>query len=531
MIESYLIAVDSGTTGTKCAIFNNEGQIIAKAFEQSKLYYPKPNWVEQNPDEMYQSAINTIREATQKAHINKSKIRAICFDGQMAGICGIDKNWNPVMPYDSWLDGRCKLYTDLMRRRGEELIIEKTGTPPTTFSHGPKILWWKNERPEIFKNIFKFIVPTGYIAGKMAGLKGKDAFIDYTYLNFTGYSDLKKATWSPQLCDLFEVPIGKFPKIVKPWEVIGELIAKSADECGLVKGIPIVAGAGDHPAGALGAGIIEPHMVFDIAGTASVISNCVDTYVPDIKQKTLMYIKSVIPGLWHFVGYINGGGLCLQWFRDEFAKEEIARAKQEGIDAFNILDELAVEVPAGSDSMIFIPHLRGRVCPNNADIRGTWLGFSWSHKKSHFYRSILESVAYDYYYLLLMQEELLGNIKFKEARVIGGGAKSQLWNQIKSDVLNLPYVQVNQEETALLGSAIIGGYGVGIFNDISKTVRRLTKPVARIIPRLDYHEYYKNYAEFYKNLLETLEGNFSTLTKLSNIPKPTNKIKFIRRNL
>ena len=183
MTQTYLIGVDLGTTGTKSAIFDTQGNPVAEAYEESKLRYPKPGWVEQDPDEIYGSAVRTIRACVEKSGVRPGDIAAIAFDGQMAGIGSVDSNWDAPTQYDSWLDTRCDPYIVKMKQH-QELIIQKTGGPPT-YSHGPKILWWMYERPDAFARIAKFVVPGGFVAGRMAGLGSDDAFIDYTYLHFS----------------------------------------------------------------------------------------------------------------------------------------------------------------------------------------------------------------------------------------------------------------------------------------------------------------------------------------------------------
>ncbi len=517
MAKTYLIGVDLGTMGTKAAIFDTEGNLVALAFEESKLLYPKPGWVEQEPEDFYLSSLRTIKECLEKSGINPRGVAAIAFDGQMAGIGSVDETWDTPTVYDSWLDTRCKPYIDRMKG-DQDLIIAKTGGPPT-YSHGPKILWWKEERPEVFRKIAKFVVPGGYVAGRMAGLKGEEAFIDYTYIHFSCLSDTQNAAWDRELCDLFEVPMEKLPRIVKPWEVVGKLTPKAARDCGLPSGIPIAAGCGDQAAGMLGAAMVEAGMVFDVAGTASVFSICIDRYTPDLEHKTLFTARLVPEDLWYALAYINGGGLNLRWFRDQLAKEEKAKAERDGKNVYAMLDAAAASVPPGSDSLLFLPHLGGRVTPSDPDLRGLWLGFTWSHRKEHLYRSLLEGVAYEYAYYLDIEKSLLPDLEFKEARVIGGGSKSDFWNQIKADVLDIPYVQLNRQEYAVLGSAIVAGHAVGIFDDLKTTAKGLVEPISRLEPRSEHHAYYRPLVDLYISLFDTLRAAYQDLASLPAPPE------------
>jgi xylulokinase len=517
-MKCYLIGVDLGTTGTKAAIFDADGNLLASAYEESRLHYPQPGWVEQDPEDFYGSAVRTIRECIESSGIDPSDVAAIAFDGQMAGIGTIDEEWGTPTVYDSWLDARCKPYIEQMRSF-EEAIIRRTGGPPT-YSHGPKILWWMHERPQVFRKIHKFVVPGGYVAGRMAGLKGDDAFIDYTYIHFSCLSDTVKTAWDEDLCQEFGILLEKLPRIVPPWEVIGQLTRAAARDCGLKAGTPIAAGAGDQAAGMLGAAMVEPGLVFDVAGTASVFAICVDQFVPDVEHKTLFTARLVLEDLWYALAYINGGGLNLRWFRDELANEIKEEAQAKGENVYALLDRLATEVPPGSDGLLFLPHLQGRVCPSDPDVRGLWMGFTWAHRKPHFYRAILEGIAYEYAYYLGIEKALLPEAEFKEARVIGGGARSQVWNQIKADVLGLPYVRLNREEFAVLGSAIVAGYAVGVFDDLKATARRFVETTDRIEPRPDYHRFYQAYVEQYITLLSETAPFYR---RLAALPEPPGK--------
>jgi xylulokinase len=267
----------------------------------------------------------------------------------------------------------------------------------------------------------------------------------------------------------------------------------------------------------LGAAMVEPGLVFDVAGTASVFAICVDRFVPDVAHKTLFTARLVPDDLWYALAYINGGGLNLRWFRDELASEVKEEAKAKGKNEYVLLDWLAAEVGPGADGLLFLPHLQGRVCPSDADVRGLWMGFTWAHRKSHFYRAMLEAVAYEYAYYLGIEKALVPEADFTETRVIGGGARSRLWNQIKSDVLGLPYVRLNREECGVLGSAIIAGYAVGVFDDLKATARRFVEATERIEPRPEYHRFYRPYVAQYIGLLSETVPFYR---RLATLPEP-----------
>jgi len=510
--KTYLIGVDVGTNGTKSAIFDDSGNLISEAFEESKLYYPELCAVEQDLDEIYASIINTIKECVQKSDINVRDVEGIAIDGQMAGICAIDKNWSPAIPYDSWLDTRCAPYIEILKKE-ESKIISLTGGPPS-FTHGPKMLWWKNERPEVFKKIAKFIMPSAYAAGKLAGLKSSDAYIDYTYIHFSSFADILNNRWSEDLCKDFNLPAEKLPRIIKPWEIIGKLSKEAAESALLYPGIPITAGCGDTTATMLGAAFNKAGMVFDVAGTASVFAVCLDKFKPDVENKTLFTARLAPENLWYSLAYINGGGLNLRWFRDEIIKFDNNFTGKSIKDPYEYLDDMASEIKPGSEKLFFIPHMGGRICPNTPHLKGSWIGLTWKHKIGHLYRSLLEAVAYEYAIYRDIEKKLVPEIKFKEARVIGGGAKSKLWNRIKSDILGISYERLCREEFGVLGSSILAGYATGVFDDLKNTADRFNEVKYRIEPDKKTRDFYQQYVNYYKFLLQNTNNIFIDLEKV-----------------
>jgi xylulokinase len=429
----------------------------------------------------------------------------------MAGVGSIDENFQPATRFDSWLDMRCKPYIEDLEKNHSELITRLTGCAPTC-DHGPKMLWWKGERPEEYKKIAKFLMPSAYVAGRLAGLKAEDAFMDYTFLHFSGFADAKAGIWSNELCQTLGLDMEKLPKIVEPWHVIGEVTASAAREFGLAPGTIIAAGAGDTAAGALGAGIVRNGMVFDTAGTASVFAGCTDQFVADIENKALLCMRSVIPGLWNPLAYIAGGGLALRWFRDKFFNTAQAVSLEKSEDLFDRMTALAKDIEPGCDGLFFSPHLGGRICPASPDMRGSWVGFSWSHTQAHFFRSVLESVAFEYDYYLRILKQNIPDLKLIEARVVGGGSRSNVWNQIKADVLGVPYQPLQGSEFGTWGSAMIAGFAAGIYSDLAETADHYAVANGSALnPQKDIHSRYQVLSNQYIQWQSELSRGFKTI--------------------
>jgi len=491
MAKTYLIGVDLGTSSTKAALYSKDGILVAESTMEVPIYYPRPGIVEQENEDFYRTAAQTVKICIRESGIDPRDVAGIAFDSQMAGIGTVNENYLPATRFDSWLDMRCQPYIEQMDKIDGDLVTRLTGCPPTC-DHGPKILWWKEEQPEAFSRVAKFVTPAGYVGGRMVGLKGEEAFMDYTFLHFTGFSDAQKGNWSKELCDLFGVNPDKLPRIVEPWEIVGEVTDETAKDFGLEPGTIVAAGCGDTAASALGGGIVQAGMVFDVAGTAAVFAGCTDQFVADVDNRALLTMRSVIPGLWNPLAYIAGGGIALRWFRDQFYNQSRGLSLDLSSDLYTEMIAKAAEAPLGSDGLFFSPHLGGRICPASPEMRGSWVGFSWGHEQAHFARSVLESIAYEYAYYLSILRELIPDLRLHEARVIGGGARSPVWNQIKADVLGVSYQPLKGSEFGSWGSAMIAGKAAGIFNDLVTVAYEFAYPEGEALqPVVDNHTAYQ----------------------------------------
>jgi xylulokinase len=492
MAGQYLIGVDVGTASVRAGLVSLTGDLLGVESEPLELVKHGSDHIEQDPDVMLSTAVRVIRKVVERAGVKPETVLGMSFDGQMAGIMAVDRDFRPATPYDSWLDTRCAAQVERMRERSGGEVMASTGAYPS-INHGPKKLWWQEMEPEVFGRIFKFIQPAAYVAGRLAGLKGEEAFIDYTYLHFSGFAETEKGRWNDELTKVFSFPIEKLPRIVSPTEKIGGVIGEFAAHLGLLGGTPIIAGCGDTIASMMGAGVIEPGQAFDVAGTASVFSVCVNSFKPDTATQTMMTARSGFPGVYYAYAYINGGGMCLDWFRRDFTKEV------EGLEALN---HQAESVPPGSLGLLFLPHVAGRVCPANPEYRGLWQGFSFSHKKEHFYRSILEGIAYEYATYLDRVRTLHPDLELLNVRGVGGGSQSSLWNQIKSSVLGLPYQNLKTAECGVIGSAFLAGMGVGAISNPGKEITRFVVTNEEWTPDATQAAAYQKMVPIYAQLLE-----------------------------
>jgi len=409
------------------------------------------------------------------------------------------------------LDMGSEKYNEYMHLKHGDLLSRVTCGSPL---NGQKIIWWKEERPELYNHICKFVTLNGYVAGKLAGVTGEEAFIDYTLLAFSGIDDARKLAWSKDLCECLNIDMNKLPAIVSPEKTIGGLGRDAALQCGLLEGTPIFAGVGDQAAGFLGAGLIQPGFFIDVSGSSTLLCLCVDTCIPDVNNRTVMYMPSVKRGTYHAFTYINGGGMSLNWFVDELCSEN-----DEGLQSkYEEITERASQTPPGCGGLLFIPYLGGRQCPFDSHIRGGWIGLNWGHGKEYLFRSILESIAYDCRLGYKNLKRIFPNLKVDEILITGGGSRNDLWNQIKADVMGIEYIRVGTYEYNLRGCGIIGAYGSGVYDSIDSAVTAMKRTVRekRYSPVMENHRRYSHYFNIYEGMFRNnLQKTFHLLSEAS----------------
>ncbi|MFA5468905.1 MAG: FGGY family carbohydrate kinase [Sphaerochaetaceae bacterium] len=501
-MAEYLFGLDIGTQGVKGALFTTKGELVGEHFIPSKLEHPTPSAITEDPEYQFRSVLEVIKNCVAQAKAQgissvASKVVAIAIDGQMAGILGVGKDGEAVTPYDSWLDSRCAPYLKEMREKAYDEILQKAGTAPS-INHGPKKLWWKNEHPTIFSKIVKFTQPGSYAAARLCGLKGGESFIDRTYLHFSGFSDTAAGKWDEELCKTFGMPLDKLPTIVDSTQIVGYLTKKAAQACDLMEGIPVAAGCGDTVASFLSSGAVEQGMSVDVSGTASVFACTQKSFVPDVKSGILGCCASVDPNVWYSYAYINGGGMNPEWFVENFSQEEHSKR-------FAKLEKEISDIKDSYDLPLLIPHFAGRVMPSRPHLRGTFAGLQWKHTKAHMFRAILEGVALEYGIYKKAAVALQPNLQIKEVRITGGGAKSIVWNVIKSGVLQAPVVGIKKNQGAPLGVAMIGSVAVGRHSNVAQVAQEWITTDKEYSCDPERYPFFEYRQAAYAELLETME--------------------------
>lgn len=505
IMTTYVVSIDLGTSGIKIGIFDQDLNNIESRYWNAKPLTKESTNPTANIDQFYLDILHHIKEILELSQLAPAAIAAIAVSGQMGGVIGVDADFRSCTGFDIGIDIRSERYNQRLHDiLTDSLYTTTCGSPRNT----PKILWWKETHPSVYKQVRKFIPLNAYIAGRFAGNTADEAVIDHTLLSFFGNEDLRDLDWSEEITRTLNLDLDKFPKVVSPFTRIGTLAAETARLCGLQTGTPIIAGAGDQAAGLLGAGVNEAGRSIEVSGSTVLLFTSTDSFIPDTSGN-IMYIPSVFPGLYYACSYINGAGLDISWFKNIVAPEK------SNSSFFADITEKAKLLPAGSDRLLFSPYFGGRQCPYDADLRGGWLGLTWEHSPEHMYRAILESIAYTYAQELSNQKGLLDH----ETTMLfssGGGSKDMLWNSIKADVLGLPIIQIPDHDSSLLGAGIIALRGSGIEVDLQKielsyhSGKSITEPDPR------QHQRYRAYCELFNELYAAPLGQiFSRLSALS----------------
>jgi xylulokinase len=497
-MAKYYIGYDNGTTGTKVAIYSEDTSLVAESYRLHKIDYPKPGWAEMNPKQFHDYTVDGIKECLIKSKINPKNVRAISCSGVICGFVPIDANWQPVGPYFPYLDGRARDIAEDVSNNVEPLWESENGNSIIGAFIPPMILKWLLEnQKDLIKKTKKIVTASQYVLGKLGGLKAKDAFIDWAHLSgwVLGYKGNER-NWSLEQLKLLNIPVEILPEVKKPWDLIGTLNREEAEKTGLVEGVPLVAGAGDMQQSCLGSGVISLGECSDIAATASNFNVAVDNFSSEITSKKMfMYAMDTIGDFFLVWCVVPGGGLSLKWFKDDI----MMQSENDGF--FEEIDKLAKEIKVGSEGVLFFPFLQGRTNPVWPNSCAGWLGLYASHNSVSLWRSILESIAFEYLTWLSGLRE--GGLE--PVRIVGqgGGSKSAYWNQMKSDILNLPYLVLKGSEPTLLGNALLSAYGVGDIKDLRSSVKEWAQVKKTFLPDPESN---KIYNRIYKKREEILNG-------------------------
>lgn len=497
MKQLYLLGIDIGTSACKAALFDRKGQVLAAANGEYPVYYPEEGWAEQNPEEWWSAVCEAVRQVIRKAGIQPEEIAGVGIDGQSWSAIAIDKGGKVLTNTPIWMDTRAQSICDRLNEEiGEDEIFRIAGNSFQPSYTTAKILWYKENLPEVYCKIYKILQSNSYIAFKLTGQISQDLSQGYGLHCF----DMRTGQWDEEMCRKMGIPRDFLPEIVPSDRIIGTVTKKAAEESGLAEGTPVAAGGLDAACGTLGAGVIHSGETQEQGGQAGGMSICIEKYQADPR---LILGFHVIPGKWLLQGGTTGGGGVMRWFEREFADYERLMREQTGISSLDQLNEIAEKVKPGCDGLVFLPYMAGERSPIwNPYAKGVFYGLDFSKTKGHMVRACMEGVAFSLRHNLETAEE--AGAKAEILRAMGGSANSLLWTQIKSDVTGKTMAVPASDTATTLGAALLAGVGTGFYKDYEEAVAETVKVTRKHQPdpekKAVYDKNYETYLELYRSL-------------------------------
>ncbi|MHB1347440.1 MAG: xylulokinase [Candidatus Humimicrobiaceae bacterium] len=499
MGEQYLAGIDIGTTGAKVAIFDLNGSLVSSGYREYSCIYPKPNWVDQDLQLMYKSTMEASRECIEKSGINASLITAISFSAQRSCTIFVDSQGNELIPMISWQDGRSTAEVeDIKEIIGSEKYYSITGMPLGTTWVLPKILWLRKNFPDIWKKTAKVVQLHDYFLKKFGC---QDFIVDIPDASLYGTWDTDNLKWSDLLLESFKLKTSDFSIPLPSCSSAGNLSAQAAKDFGFIKGTPLFVGAGDQNSAVVGAGVVNEGDLSVAIGTGGIAITYLDKPFRDPNMMN-MITNHAIAGKWQMEGLQNGAAGVFRWFRDEIALFNPSGESHIRDSIYKTLDAMIANTPPGSKGLLMLPYFAGSAAPRwNANARGTIIGLTFAHDKSCLARCFMEGIT-------LEMKDIINSIKnsgvkVKSARLIGGAAKSDIWNRIQCDMYNMDVYTLRISDAAILGAAIFSGVGSGLFGTIREGVASMVRADKNYTPGADsviYEKLYDIYVKAYKSL-------------------------------
>ncbi|HUF04598.1 MAG TPA: xylulokinase [Aridibacter sp.] len=449
----YFLGIDVGTTGSRSVLIEGSGKLSGAATRpHAPFESPRAGWAEQHPDDWWRASRDSIRDVIASSGVDPRDIGAIGFSGQMHGAVLLDGNDEPIGPAIIWCDQRTKKECeDLTEKVGSARLIELVSNPALPNFTLPKLLWTKNNRPEDWKRVRSVMLPKDYVRMKLSGVKATDMADGSGTLML----DVVNRKWSEEILELAGIDPGLLPELFESQEVTGSVTSAAASETGLIPETPVIGGAGDNAAGAIGMGIVRLADLSVTIGTSGVVFAVTGspTVDPDGRIHTLCH---AIPETWHVTGVTQAAGLSLQWFRNNFAPGE----------TYDQLTAAAAAVPPGAEGLLWTPYLMGERTPHtDPGARASLTGLTVRHTKAHVARAIMEGVAFSLRDCIEVFRSL--GIPVGRIRLGGGGAGSDLWRQIQADIYGRPVEIIEADEGAAFGAAILAGVGAGNWSTVA----------------------------------------------------------------
>ena len=490
----YLLGIDFGTGGVRVGIFDREGMPVAFESVEFETKHPRPGWAEQDPDEWWSSLVEASRGAIEKSGIDPEEIAGISVDATSSTVVAMDENDRHLRPALLWMD---------IRASDEAMRIQETGDPALKYNgHGPvsaewglpKAMWLKEKEPETYENARHICDCGDWLVHRLTG----EWAASITMASAKFYYDRNEGGFPESLYEAVGIEdlLDKYPQnVLDPGTVVGELRREVAEELSLKAGTPVAEGVIDAYAGAIGLGVVEPGKLALITGSSHVMIGqaAEPIYNPGFWGA---YTDAMIPGQYTIEAGQASTGSIVAWFKNRFAVKALAEAEKRGTDPYDVLNEMARDVPIGSDGLVVIDYFQGNRTPyTDSQVRGMMWGLSLSHTEGHIFRAIIEGICYGTEHIL---RTMRGQDFEPRMNVVSGGpANSELWMQMHADVSNVPISFTKVSEGPVLGAAMLAAVGASIYPDVQTAAEHMVHTEHTIEPNPEAHEAYKFYVDRY----------------------------------
>ena len=485
-----VLGIDIGTGGSRAVLIDDDGGIIATATaEHQPFTSPRPAWAEQDPDDWWRACQLAIRSVVNDSGVSADAIACVGLSGQMHGAVLLDTHDEPLRPSIIWCDQRteaeCRWLDETI---GRPRILGFTSNPALPNFTLTRLLWVRAHEPDTWSRVRRVLLPKDYVRLRLSG----EYATDVADASGTLMLDVARRAWSREMLDAADIDPGVLPAVFESPAICARVSPSAAALTGIPAGTPIVAGAGDQAAGAIGMGITRPGAVSVTIGTSGVVFAATDRPATDPAGRLHTFCHA-IPDRWHVMGVTQAAGLSLRWFRDLLAA---------GVSYDQLTGEAAA-VPPGADGLLWAPYLMGERTPHcDPNARAALVGLSASHGRGHIVRAILEGVAFSLRDTFSIFAEM--GVPVGSVRLGGGGARSALWRQIQADVFAQPVDTAAADEGAAYGAAILAAVGIERWPTVDAACDALVRGGATTMPRPDavtlMHERYDGYRRLYPAL-------------------------------
>lgn len=495
-----VLAHDVGTTGDKATLYDEDGALVRSAFVPYETYCPRAGWLEQDPHDWWRSCCEATQSLLRESGATAADIAVVSFSGQMMGAVAVDAGANPIRNAIIWADQRAVSQTASVAERVDPReVYAVTGHRLSPSYSAAKVLWIKESEPESYATTHAFLNAKDFLVAKLTG-----SFVtDRSDASGTNLYDLEGGTWSDTLVEAFHIESEKLPRICDSTDVVGEVSESAAVATGLRTGTPVVIGGGDGSCAGVGAGVVREGVAYNYIGSSSWIALATPRPIRDPELRTFTWAH-LVPGMFSPCGTMQAAGASYQFARDLLGQSEQVVAEGLGTSVYEVMNQELARTPPGARGLLFLPYLLGERSPRwNPDARGAFIGLTNRHRRPDLLRAVLEGVTLNL--RVILEAFTRQGAAIESLRVIGGGARGVVWNQIMADIFGIPVHRLALlEEATSMGAAVAGGIGAGIWKDFTK-VDEMVEIAGEAHPREELRTLYDELYAIFDDAYDSLE--------------------------